>query len=337
MAVTIRDVSRHCGLSISAVSKALNNYPDVSEETRKRVLKAAQEIGYFPNALARGLKTNRTYNLGVILDDEMHDNLLHTYFITILNSFKREAERQGYDITLINHNIGGQPLSYLDHCRYRNVDGVCLLCVDFYDMEVQHLIQSDLPLITIDHLFSGKDCILSDNKSGMRDILTYVIEMGHRRIAFIHGTNSSVTDARLAAFYEVVHQYDLEIPESYIVPSHYHSTRHAREDTERLLALPEPPTCVLMVDDYSALSGMDVIRERGLRIPEDISVIGYDGTALIQKIHPRLTTIRQNGEEIGRQAAARLLTRVENPQTPVLRPIVVPGELLHGETVRRIG
>ncbi|MEA5016865.1 MAG: LacI family DNA-binding transcriptional regulator [Candidatus Limiplasma sp.] len=337
MSVTIRDVSKICGLSVSAVSKALNHYPDVSEETRQRVQRVAQEIGYRPNALARALKTNRTYNLGVILDDEMHDNLLHTYFITILNGFKQEAERQGYDITLINHNIGGRKLSYLDHCRSRNVDGVCLLCVDFYNLEIQQLAQSDMKLVTIDHLFSGKDCILSDNKAGMHDILSYVVEMGHRRIAFLHGTHSSVTDARLSAFYEFIHQHGLEIPPEYVVPSHYHSTGHAFEDTRKLLACRERPTCILMADDYCALGGMDAIQQAGLSIPEDISVAGYDGTALIQKIRPRLTTLRQDGQKVGRMAAVRLLDRIENPDAPAQRPCIVPGELLPGETVKRIG
>lgn len=336
MAVTIFDVSRRCGLSVSSVSKALNGYPDVSENTRLRVQKAAQEIGYRPSAIARALKTNRTYNLGVILDDEMHDSLLHSYFITILNGFKQEAERQGYDITLINHNIGGQRLSYLDHCRNRNVDGVCLLCVDFYDTEIQQLAQSDMALVTVDHLFSGKDCILSDNKAGMRDILNYALEMGHCRIAFLHGTNSGVTDARLSAFYEFIHQHGLDIPPEYVVPSHYHSTGHAFEDTKKLLSCRELPSCILMADDYCALGGMEAIQQAGCRIPEDISVIGYDGIALIQKIRPRLTTLRQDGQEIGRMAAIRLLNRIENPDTPAQPPCIVPGELLQGETVKRI-
>lgn len=336
MAATIRDVSRRCGLSVSAVSKALNNYPDVSEETRRRVIKAAQEIGYFPNALARGLKTNRTYNIGVILDDEMRDSLLHNYFIVILNGFKREAELQGYDITLVNHNIGGQNLSYLDHCRYRNVDGVCLMCVNFYNLEVTELVKSGIPLVTIDHLFSTHDCVLSDNKAGMREIAQYVIRMGHSRVAFIHGTNSSVTDARLAAFYEVLHENGINPPPGYVVPSHYHSTRYAYEAVSRLLKHPIRPTCILMTDDYSALGGIEAIQQAGLRIPDDISVAGYDGISLIQKIRPRLTTVKQDGEEIGKRAAKRLIARIQNPSAPVGGPDIVTGTLLKGETVRQI-
>ncbi|MDR0928371.1 MAG: LacI family transcriptional regulator [Oscillospiraceae bacterium] len=333
MAVTIRDVSMHCGLSVSTVSKALNNYPDISGETRRRVLHVAQEIGYFPNALARGLKTNRTYNLGVILDDELKDSLLHTYFITILNGFKREAEMAGYDITLINHNIGGQTLSYLDHCRYRNVDGICLMCLDFFAPEIVGLIGSDLALVTIDHQFPDRDCIHSDNRAGVNELVDYIVEMGHRRIAFVHGTPSVVTDVRLAAFHEAIQRHGLTVPEEYIVSGHYHSTAHGREVTQQLLSLKERPSLIMMSDDYSALGAIELIHEMGLRIPEDISITGYDGTAMIQKIRPKLTTLFQDGEEIGRRAAIRLLERIEQPPAPVRPADMVPGKLLCGQTV----
>ena len=150
---SLKDLAKECGVSVATVSKALNDQPDIAQATRERIHAAARRMGYLPNAAARALKTNRTYNLGVILDNDLQDSLLHTYFIIILNGFKREAERRGYDITLINHNIGGQTLTYLDHCRYRNVDGVCILCVDFYNPEIQNLVQSEIPLITVDHLF----------------------------------------------------------------------------------------------------------------------------------------------------------------------------------------
>ena len=136
MAVTIKELSKACGLSVSTVSKALNGYPDISEETRNQVRQTAQELGYHPNALARGLKMGRTFNLGVLFVDENNSGLTHHYFSAVLDSFKVEAERQGYDITFINHNIGREPMTYLEHCRYRNVDGVCLACVNFNSPEV---------------------------------------------------------------------------------------------------------------------------------------------------------------------------------------------------------
>lgn len=334
---SIKELSKACGLSISAVSKALNGYPDVSEKTRKLVVEKAREMGYYPNALARGLKTNRTYNLGVVLDNQTPDGLLHHFFQIILNGFVHEAELHGYDITLINRGIGGQRLSYLDHCRYRNVDGLCLMCVAFDEPEIAEIVADAIPLVTIDRPFEGKECVCSDNRAGMASLVEYAVSMGHRRIAFLHGTNSRVTTLRIKAYRDTMAAYGLDIPEGYMAECEYQSASAQAVAVKRLLALPEPPTCILLSDDSAALGGMDAIQRAGLRIPEDISVAGYDGVALIQKLSPRLTTIRQNGETMGRRAAARLIDRIENPDAPVQAPDIIPGVLLCGETIARIG
>lgn len=131
MAVTIKDVSAKCGLSISTVSKAFNNYADISLETRELVQRTAREIGYYPNAIARTLKTNRSYNLGVLFQEKRGTGLTHSFFASVLDAFKSAGEKRGYDITFINHHIGWTGMTYLEHCRYRNVDGVCVVCADF--------------------------------------------------------------------------------------------------------------------------------------------------------------------------------------------------------------
>lgn len=136
MAVTIKDVSAKCGLSISTVSKAFNNYADISLETRELVQRTAREIGYYPNAIARTLKTNRSYNLGVLFQEKRGTGLTHSFFASVLDAFKSAGEKRGYDITFINHHIGWTGMTYLEHCRYRNVDGVCVVCADFYAPEV---------------------------------------------------------------------------------------------------------------------------------------------------------------------------------------------------------
>ena len=117
MAITIKDVAKRCGMSISTVSKVFNGYPDISEATRRQVMESAREIGYKPNALARALKTNRSFNLGVLFVDDNISGLTHPFFAMVLNAFKAEAERHGYEITFINHNIGTMEMTYLEHCR----------------------------------------------------------------------------------------------------------------------------------------------------------------------------------------------------------------------------
>lgn len=337
MAVTIKEVSARCGLSVSTVSKALNNYSDVSEATRELVMRTAKEVGYHPNSLARALKTNRTYNLGVLFVDDNNSGLTHNYFAAVLESFKSEAERQGYDITFINHNIGRTKMTYLEHCRYRNVDGVCLACVDFFAPEVIELIASDLPLVTIDHVFNNRTCILSDNLSGIRDLVRYVYEKGHRRIAFVHGMKSAVTESRITGFYRTMRELNLPIPPEYVVECAYHNPPSANRAVSKILQLPVRPTCILMSDDYAAIGGIEAIRTAGLTIPDDISIAGYDGIQLMQLTQPKLTTIQQNTGRIGAEAASSLIERIEHPQTAGSGVVVVEGRLLPGETVRAIG
>ena len=130
--VSMKDIAKQCNVSVASVSKALNGYSDISEETRQLILKTASEMGYLPNSSARALKTRRSYNLGVLFVDEAMSGLTHDYFNHVLESFKRTAESRGYDITFTSGNLSGQHLSYYEHCRYRGVDGVVIACINFF-------------------------------------------------------------------------------------------------------------------------------------------------------------------------------------------------------------
>ena len=266
MAVTIKELSARCGLSVSTVSKALNDYPDVSEETRKQVRAVADEMGYRANAIARSLKIGRTFNLGVLYSDDTESGFTHSYFSPVLQSFKQEAERRGYDITFITHNMGHSKMTYLEHCRYRNVDGVCIVCSHFDDGEVLQLVSSSLPLVTIDHVFNNRACIQSENRQGVEALTRHVLSMGHKKIAFVYGAEDTVSDIRLTTFLRTMNEAGLSVPDDYLVASPYHDPASTREATAQLLALADRPTCILMPDDYSALGGMDAIRAAGLRL-----------------------------------------------------------------------
>ena len=336
--VSMKRISELCGVSIATVSKALNNHADIGEETKERVRRVAKEQGYFPNSSARALKTKRTYNLGVLFVDEAQSGLTHDYFANVLNSFKKVAEERGYDITFISSGKEGEKrMSYLERCRYRGFDGVVIACVDFDNPEVEELIKSDIPLVTIDHLFYGRAAVISDNVTGMRELLTYVVKQGHRNIAYIHGADSAVTRNRLSSFYKTAEELGIMVPDEYIKEAAYRSTREAGEATKYLLELKEPPTCILYPDDFSSFGGMNVIKERGLRIPEDISVAGYDGLRIGRHIEPKLTTLRQDTEAIGAEAAKKLIDLIERPKTTIIEQIVIGGEVYEGKTVKRMG
>ena len=335
MAVTIKDVSARCGLSVSTVSKAFNDYSDISARTRELVHRTAREIGYYPNAIARTLKTNRSYNLGVLYNDERQSGLTHAFFASLLNAFKQESERQGYDITFINHHIARTGMTYLEHCRYRNVDGVFIACVDFGIPEVLELGASDIPCVTVDHVYAGQSAVVSDNEQGMRLLTEQAIAQGHRRIAMISGDPSMVTDCRLNGFLSAMEQAGLPVPEGYLVHSLYDTPAVAREATLALLARADRPSCIFLPDDHCCLGALEAVREMGLRVPEDVSIAGYDGIAIGQCIRPRLTTIHQDTTVMGAEAARLLISRVEDAAFPI-STVQVPVSLLPGESLGRV-
>ncbi len=336
MAITIRELSKRCGLSISTVSKALNGYSDISEATRERVIKEAKKTGYYPNLHARALKTKRTYNLGVLFSDDKQSGLTHPYFSYVLESFKKEAERHGYDVTFISHNIGENQMTYLEHCQYREVDGVCIACIDFLQPEIAQLINSDMHVVTIDHMFSNRTCIQSDNINGVRQLVQYVYANGHRKIANIHGQRSAVTDTRLGSFYRAMGELGIPVPDEYVVQCEYSDPASAHRAVDQLLNLPNRPTCILIADDFATFGAYDAIIGRGLQIPRDVSVAGYDGIPVMQFMKPRLTTIRQDTASLGAEAARRLVGLIENPKTAIPEIVLIPCSLVPGETVSKI-
>ena len=334
--VSMKEIAKKCNVSVASVSKALNGYSDISEETRKMILKTASEMGYLPNSSARTLKTKRSYNIGVMFVDEAASGLTHDYFNHVLETFKRTAEERGYDITFTSGKISGQKLSYYEHCRYRGVDGVVIACVDFYADEVQELIRSEIPVVTIDHVFDGNIAVVSNNGQGMEDLVTYIYNQGHRRIAYIHGDNTSVTRIRLTSFYRTLQRMGVETPDDYIKESPYRDAYSAAKATRELLDLPNPPTCILYPDDYAAIGGINEIRERGLRIPEDISIAGYDGITITKILEPKLTTLCQDTVAIGRIAAEKLIDLIENPKTTMIDKFTVDGTLFKGASVKQL-
>ncbi|MDO4972904.1 MAG: LacI family DNA-binding transcriptional regulator [Eubacteriales bacterium] len=334
--VSMKDIALRCGVSVATVSKALNGHQDIGEATRERIMQCAKEMGYTANSAARALKTNRTYNLGILFVDLQNSGLTHEYFAAALNSFRIEAERCGYDITFINSNVGHQNQSYLQHALYRGVDGVAIICVEFHDPLLQELVYSDLPVVTLDHAFHNRAAVLSDNMEGMETLVRFVYGRGHRRLAYIHGDHTAVTENRLTGFYRACESLGLTIPNEYVVEAHYHEPVSCYEATKKLLALPERPSCIFFPDDYACIGGINALREAHMRVPEDISIVGYDGMDLAKTISPRLTTWEQNTAELGRIAASRLIARIEHPRTTPPEHIQIAGRLLEGESVARL-
>ncbi len=332
--VTIKDISKKCGVSPATVSKALNGYDDISEETIRLVRQTASELNYTPNAAARLLKTSISHNIGVLFVDDTMSGLTHEYFSYILNSVKEEAEISGYDITFISQKLGKRKMSFLQHCLYRNCDGVVIASVNFDSKAVHELINSDVPVVTIDYAFDNVSSVLSDNVEGAYELTSYLLNMGHRKIGYIFGEQTSVTNKRLVGFNKALKEHGVSIPPEYMVQGRYHDAEVVREATARLMDLPDPPTAIMFPDDISFLGGQAELTRRGLRIPEDISVCGYDGINLSGLLQPPLTTWHQDADRIGKESVRKLIETIEHRSTCAAEQIMVSGQLVSGSSVR---
>ncbi len=331
--ISVKDIAARCNVSVATVSKALNGYSDISREKRDYINGVAKEMGYFPNSAAIALKTNRTYNLGILFFDAAHSGLANEHFAKILQSVKEEAESRGYDITFINNHIGKKATTYTEHCRYRGVDGVVIACIDFNNREVLELVESGIPIVTIDHVCEHTTSVISDNIQGVRDLILQVYKLGHRKIAFIHGDDSAVTRDRVTGFCRTMEELGLKVPENYLLVCPYRDTETAAKMTEKLLDLKASPTCILYPDDFTAIGGINVIKQRNLKIPHDISVVGYDGISYAKALEPPLMTLEQDANRIGKEAASRLIQLIENPKTTPVEHIIVGGRVLQGRSV----
>ncbi len=334
--VKIKDIADRCGLSIASVSKALHGDSDLNEKTAEYIRSVAKEMGYIPNASARLLKTKRSYNIGVLFVDETSSGLEHEYFSSMLNSIKDESEKNGYDITFISHHFGENHLTFYEHARYRNVDGVIIASVDFKDPEVIQLVESDIPTVTIDYDFNEKSSVVSDNIQGEKDIVEYVHKLGHKKIAFIKGDDTSVTQKRVASFYKACEELGIEVPDEYVKEGRYHIPKVSGEATRELLSLKNKPTCIIYPDDYSLLGGVTEIEKHGMKVPDDISIVGYDGIKLSRLSRPIITTYVQDSVEIGKKSVQKLIETIENPKTTIAERIIVKGYLQEGQTVKDI-
>lgn len=332
--VTIKDISKALGVSPATVSKALNGYTDINPQTAERIQTMAKEMHYLPNIAARQLKTNRSHNIGVLFVDETNSGLTHEYFAVILNSAKETFEKLGYDVTFISDSIAGKKASFLEHARYRNCDGVLIASVDFTSPQVIDLVNSEIPTVTIDYPFGNNSSVLSDNVDGQYELTKYVLEMGHRKIGLIHGEMTMVTRKRLNGFYRALKEFGVELDPRYEKAAAFHDTKTTAAAVRALMELPDPPTILMCPDDYAALGAYTELEKLGLRIPEDISLTGYDGINLSQVLRPKLTTYYQNSTEIGHQSARKLVEEIEDRDNCIDEQINVKGKLLLGHSVK---
>jgi LacI family transcriptional regulator len=326
---TIQQLAAKSGVSVATVSRALNGSPEVSDATRQRILELAQELDYTPSAAARTLVSRRSHVVGVILDTGPgHPDLLHPFFQEVLVGLKHGVGSLGYDLLLFaseepGNGFGGTH-SYLRRAGHHGVDGTVVLGFDGRDPEIAKLAASELPCVAIDADLGGPrtGLVMSENRAGAALAVRHLHELGHERIATITGLLSTLPGAdRLDGYRDALAELGLERDEDYVVVGDFYDESGYR-GTRRLLELEAPPTAIFAASDLMAAGALRAANELGVRVPEDVAVVGFDDIGLASLIQPQLTTVRQDMHAIGEAAANGLARMIENPESTPARELV---------------
>jgi LacI family transcriptional regulator len=334
---TIHEVARLSGVSVSTVSRVFNDYADVSEATRQRVLASARELDYTPSAAARTLVKRRSQLIGVILfTGYEHPGLQHPFFQEVLVGLKHGIGAVGYDLLLFASEQPGAnmgPHSYLRRARHHRVDGVVLMGVSRTDREVEKLLESRIPIIGVDLEVVGERVtyVASDNLGGARLAVRHLHSLGHTRIATIAGPQDTKPGAdRLLGYRAELQALGLEARPGYDPEGDFYAETGEAAMTG-LLSLPEPPTAVFAASDLMAAGAIRTIEAAGRRVPDDVAIVGFDDIQIAPMLNPALTTIRQDKVGLGLAAARALLDLIERPDVnpPVL---TLPVELVERES-----
>jgi LacI family transcriptional regulator len=310
--VKIQDIAKATGYSTTTVSKALNNYTDISDKAKKTILATAKEYGYIPNAHARGLVMKRSFTVGVILDELLGLGLNHPFFSGIIEAFRASIEERGYSMILISNHIGNTGVgSYLDHCQQQNVDGVFILCTDHNSESIQQLIHSSIPVVLFDIPNEDTHSVVSNHFDGAYQATMYLVELGHSDIAHIYGNEFTYAGRERKKGYEkALFDANIEINEEYVVSGGYFDFKYGKLAMDQLVSLASIPTAVFIAGDIMALGAMQCCYEHGIRIPEDISIIGFDNIKLLDWITPSLTTVAQDAKKIGSECSRVLIDSI---------------------------
>lgn len=329
--VTIYDIAVKCGVSPSTVSKVINNYDAIPEETKNKVRKVMSDMNYIPNVAAKSLSKGKSRNVGILAYFGTNISpFKHTLFTEILDSFQTEINVKNYDLLFIAHNVGDQDGSFLKNCISRDVSGV-LLFGDFGNPEMQEVIKSPIPKVAFDFMDAGMSGVYSDNYDQMKAMTNHLIRLGHKNIVFIHGeATTDITSMRIRGYCDAIKESGIEFKDEMLVGAKYTDVSWIKDLTKNLIHRPERPTAIMYPDDYSAIASIEPIHQAGLSVPKDISITGFDGLPITQLVTPTLTTVRQDTVSIGKLMAQKLIRLMENKDEPIelleVKSVFVPGD-----------
>ncbi|NEW09514.1 LacI family transcriptional regulator [Paenibacillus sp. SYP-B3998] len=330
---TIKDVARRANVSIATVSRILNNLPGYSEETRKKVLQVINETGYQPNAIARGLINKRTRTIGVLFP-----TVSSMFSSEILDGIEQFAHNHDYSVIVCNTDADGKrTLKYLQVLGEKQVDGIIFSSGNLKDEYYQTIKSMAIPLVlvsTISQRFSVP-YVKVDDRLASYQATEYLIKKGHKQIGMISGTKEDLIAGvpRVEGFLQALNDYGIPHRSECLVYGGFDFNSGCKVVKELLRNAPDT-TAVFAASDEMAAATISVASKQGIRVPEQLSVIGYDNLKLAQMTVPPLTTVEQPLFEMGRIAAEQLLTMIETGKDTGSR--IVPHSIIERKTVRSL-
>lgn len=332
--ITIYDIAKKSGFSPTTVSKALNDYPDISAATKMKIRQIARELGYTPNSSARALATSKSWLIGILYNEDQGLGIRHPHFSEIIEKFKERIEEAGYEIIFIGNRIGERHNSIYEHCLYRGVDGVFIANLPSVNGIVE-LINSNIPCVASEAVSDRITSVISDNVEGSKKAVDYLFSLGHKRVAHIAGPLTSASGQERIMGYKIsVTSHNIDYGDSMIEVAEQYNFKSGYEAMQRLLERSSPPTALFCASDLLACGAIAAARERGLFVPEDISIIGFDDIELAAYVVPSLTTVRQDRAQIG-QTCAEILLRILDGANLCPKTIRIPTRLIIRNSCRR--
>jgi LacI family transcriptional regulator len=330
MAITIRDVARHLNLSITTVSRALDGYADVADDTRERVVAAARELGYVPSGAARQLRRRRADAIGYILPTDL-PRFADPFFSDFIAGLGDAAASNNLDLLISTAPPGeaGERQRYEHWVQSRRVDGLVLSRMRRHDWRVEYLTQAGMPFVALGRSLSPVDFayIEVDSRTGFKALVAHLAERGHRRIAYVGAPAELMLQSdRLAGYRAGLAAAGLPFDQSLVTEGNLTRAGGYRAG-QYLFGLPQPPTAVLGVNDLTAIGVMRAAHERRLSVGRDVAVAGYDGIEDAEHAQPPLTTLRQPVYEVARRLTDMLLKLIAG-QPPAERHILLQPELI---------
>lgn len=313
MRVTVNDIARAARVSQTTVSRVLNNYPQVKESTRRKVLDTIDELKFTPDSVARSMITKKTYTLGLIVGD-----ISNPFFAESAKIIIEKAQKLGYDVIISNTNHNDDNLeSAIQTLLNKRVDGILISSVYKTSKTVQDLHESGFPLI----LFVNKtddpnsNYVVLDNEKGARLAVEHLVQLDHKNIAFVCGPlKYSAIYERYIGYQKALNKYGLEMKSEFV-----YNQEISYEDTysfvDNLLSMKHTPTAFFAASDQIALTIMDAAVNNNYRIPEDLSIIGFDNMSISSNQYIGLTTISQQKEKMSLTALEKLVLLIENGDT----------------------